>query len=184
MSLQYNDIFVKKDTLPKTLLNNVISVVRSRESFPLFLSDSISGVRENSYLDQFGLSHVLYNEDNGGINSNFFYEFFPIIYFIEQKFNITIKKLIRMRIGINLKISSNNIIHKAHTDFDFPHTTALVYLNTTDGDTLFYDNDGKIIFRSSPVENKCILFNGSIPHSSSTPTQTFERIALNINFLD
>jgi ectoine hydroxylase-related dioxygenase (phytanoyl-CoA dioxygenase family) len=62
------------------------------------------------------------------------------------------------------------------------HTTALLYLNDTDGDTYFYKENGDIDFQVSPKANKVIIFDGDMVHSSSTPTQTQYRIALNFNF--
>ena len=97
---------------------------------------------------------------------------------LEKTYNI-----IRLRWGMTTTL---NKIHKhdPHTDFSIPHKVILFYLNDSDGDTYFYDNKNKIINSVTPKENRAILFDGLIPHSSSKPIETARRIVLNINLVD
>ena len=74
--------------------------------------------------------------------------------------------------------------HTPHTDFDIPHKVILFYLNDNDGDTYFYDKEHKIIDSVTPKENRAVLFDGSILHSSSKPIKFPRRIVLNINLID
>ena len=71
--------------------------------------------------------------------------------------------------------------NKPHIDMKEKHKVILFYLNDSDGDTYFYDKDHNIIDSVSPKENRAVLFDGSILHSSSKPTKSARRIVLNIN---
>ena len=52
------------------------------------------------------------------------------------------------------------------------------------GDTYFYDKEHKIIDSVTPKENRAVLFDGSMLHSSSKPIKFPRRIVLNINLVD
>lgn len=94
-----------------------------------------------------------------------------------------------------------------------PHKVGLLYLNDTDGDTIIYENkfdysfdsskvedkqnlsthylnnviggEGNLIIkkRVTPKENRLVVFDGAHYHSSSTPSITQLRLAINYNFL-
>ena len=79
---------------------------------------------------------------------------------------------------------SFGIPHNFHVDQQFPHIVALYYVNDTDGDTIFCDeNDhSKIIHRETPKKGKCVIFEGlHAYHASSSPTKNI-RMTLNINY--
>ena len=71
--------------------------------------------------------------------------------------------------------------HNAHVDSKDPHIVALYYVNDTDGDTFFFDDDLNVVHRETPERGKMILFDGSIKHSSSSPSKDI-RYTLNINY--
>ena len=74
--------------------------------------------------------------------------------------------------------------HNPHIDYSIPHKVILFYLNASDGDTDFYDKDLNIIDSVTPKENRAVLFDGSILHSSSKPIEFSRRIVLNINIIE
>lgn len=88
----------------------------------------------------------------------------------------------RYRYGLILKNNNTSIVHPKHVDGYFEHKTLLLYINDSDGDTFFYDKNGNIIKKITPKENTCVIFDGNIEHSSSTPTKNKYRYALSINF--
>jgi hypothetical protein len=118
-----------------------------------------------------------------------------------DKVSITVKKIHRIRIGMNV-ISDSNHINPPHVDMDFPHKVGLLYLNDSDGNTILYNEkyDINSNYDSSyyyidylkkkvtakkqfvPVENKMIFFDGLTYHSSSTPAETKRRITVNYVF--
>ena len=91
--------------------------------------------------------------------------------------------IFRLRWGMTTTI---NKIHKHDPHTDIPgtlHKVILFYLNDSDGDTYFYDKKHKIIDTVTPKENRAVLFDGSILHSSSKPINFARRIMLNINLV-
>ena len=69
--------------------------------------------------------------------------------------------------------------HEPHTDYE-PNLglrTCLYYVNTNNGFTIF---DGKRKIRSK--KNRAIIFDGSIKHHSTTPTNCNWRGSINIDF--
>jgi hypothetical protein len=173
--------------LPTGLSDELNSVV-SREDFPWFYLDSISGMNPKGNLSdnkndiQYGFGHILFD---GEPKSSFFDYFYPVIWFIEDRYKITINELIRVRVGLTLRVDNiKSHHHVPHVDYQFPHKTLLYYINNSDGDTSFYKktlNGHEKIDRISPVKNRAVLFDGQTPHASSTPIDNYKRLVLNIN---
>jgi hypothetical protein len=63
-----------------------------------------------------------------------------------------------------------------HTDYADPHYVMLVYLNDSDGDTVFYTEDLIETQRVSPKSGRFVVFDGSIIHSATPPVETKNRI--------
>jgi hypothetical protein len=88
------------------------------------------------------------------------------------------------KIKANLLLKSAGDVDKHHTphvDQAWDHFTAIYYVNDSDGDTFFFDNEGKIMERETPKKGKIIIFSGDTFHASSTPRQTLVRSVININ---
>ena len=84
----------------------------------------------------------------------------------------------RARLTLNRE---TNVVGDKHIDYHIPHLVFLYYVNTTDGDTLIY-NDGQIVERIQPKRGRGVLFDGSMFHASSSSTLS-PRIVLNTNIL-
>lgn len=91
-----------------------------------------------------------------------------------------LKNVFRSRARFTLNKHQSRIEEK-HVDFSFPHFVLLYYINTTDGNTVLYDGD-KIIESIEPKRGRCVLFDGSILHASSSSTLS-PRIVLNTNLI-
>ena len=82
------------------------------------------------------------------------------------------------RIKGNCYPSTEKLIHhKNHIDFEFPHRSAILYVNSNDGLTILED---KIEIES--VENRLLVFDASRIHRSTTCTNAPCRINVNFNF--
>lgn len=181
--------------LPSSLLKTIEQQVINNVRFPWYVHTDISKAptrevcKEINYVNnQTGLQHVLFDEPQGGPISSYYSLFSPIVFALEENFNVKINRLIRFRLGLTLNIGESGC-HYSHTDYDIPHNTCLIYLNNSDGDTVFYNeklNDNykelTVHSRNKPVKNQAVLFDGLQYHSSSVPEKNITRIALNINF--
>jgi hypothetical protein len=114
----------------------------------------------------------------------------PLYHYVSDRFKITPRELWRVRAAMRTKSSDSPLEDGIHTDYTNPHLTLLVYLNTSDGNTMFYNKlfkpDGSAVYEKfaevETVENRAVLFNGLIPHAASHPVLHNRRIAVNINF--
>ena len=111
---------------------------------------------------------VVYKEDC--ICSPFYKDI--VIPFIDK---LKIKKLLRSKLNLYPK-THKQIIHGFHTDSRDKHNVVLFYFNTNNGQTLFKNK------KINSKENKAVIFDGSLEHSSTTCTDQNYRITLNINY--
>lgn len=93
--------------------------------------------------------------------------------------------------------------HTPHIDDERRHIAAVLYMNDSDGDTIFYKqkydpNDGRCWFQDleykkqnggfqiektvTPKENKIVLFDGATYHSSFAPVKSHTRCIVNFTF--
>lgn len=80
--------------------------------------------------------------------------------------------------------NSLNHRHEMHTDYPQEHMTAIFYLNTSDGNTLLYDRDGKeLLTEVEPIENRLLVFDGLLQHTGHSPSKHKSRVILNMNFM-
>ena len=88
--------------------------------------------------------------------------------------------------------SKEDYTHPAHTDFPFPNTASVFYVNETDGDTIFYnvkpddvpkDKELKEYDRVSPKANRLVIFDGDLLHTGCSPTKHKNRILINSNYI-
>ena len=89
---------------------------------------------------------------------------------------LNIKALIRIKCNLYPNTETQKE-HGMHTDFEFPHSTALLSLNTCDGYTKFKDST-----KINSVANRVLLFDASKEHCSTNTTTTSSRINININY--
>lgn len=165
-------------------------------SFPWYYINSTANVDEE-YPQKFDFSfnHLIYFENP---TSQIFDTVFTAFLECLDKSDQRLKKLLRIRAGL-ITTTPNRVIHAPHIDYDYAHQTALLYLNNSDGNTLFYDqlydptcgtNNLEFIQNKnlsiseevSPVENRFVTFNGLQYHSSSSPVNTERRIVINFNY--
>lgn len=84
-----------------------------------------------------------------------------------------------IRVKLNLTTRSENIIKdKFHNDQNFAHKVAIFYLNTNNGFTLFEDGN-----KVNSVENRMLIFDGSLRHLGTNCTDKQRRVVINFNYL-
>ena len=81
-------------------------------------------------------------------------------------------------IGLEWGMATSSDEELFHSSSD---KTIIFYLNESDGDTCFYDKEGKVEDVIPPKENCAILFDEDIYYSHTKPTNYPQRIVLTIN---
>lgn len=176
-----------------SVLDNVIS-----EKYSLYLFERIAAlpwtfVPNLSYgntdtYDSAGFSFTFfldekykYNQERTTVVPEYNY-IIPLLLEAFEKFNInaSIKNVFRSRARLTMNKEKSSVEAK-HIDYSFPHLVLLYYINNTDGDTVIYEGD-KIVERITPRRRRCVLFDGSMMHASSSSTQS-PRMVLNTNLI-
>jgi len=62
------------------------------------------------------------------------------------------------------------------------YITAIYYVNNSDGDTYFFDDDYNVIKKVSPKMGRLVVFDGNIFHAGNHPIKSQERIVINYGF--
>ena len=107
-------------------------------------------------------------------------------------------KMLRIRIGMYM-LTPEEFIHTAHIDCDIPHQSGLLYLQSSESPTIFYnefyepetkmDSYDRLqqlqlseFGRIYPKENSFAWFDGLRYHCSSSPTKEKRRVVVNYNY--
>ena len=112
----------------------------------------------------------LYSSDNGLK----FDKHYPIVKSIIDK--LKVKKLFDIRANL-LVPTKEHIYHEFHVDRNVPHTVVLFYVTNCNGFTVLKDTT-----EVECVENRVLIFDGSIEHHSVTSTD-HPRCVININYV-
>ena len=121
-------------------------------------------------LDNHIMAHLIY--DQFCPLSDCFYWMKPIF----DSAKIDIKSLVRIKANLYLR-TNERIVHGYHTDYPFECKTAIFSLNSNDGLTKF-ENGQEV----ESVENRMIIFNGTLKHTGTTCTNQKTRININFNY--
>lgn len=116
----------------------------------------------------------------------------PLIDSLEEKSNIKLKEIYRIRVALSTSIGQE-VQHYPHVDLKHPHKVLLYYVNDSDGDTFIfnekYSPEDEHSFpnltvkqRVEPKRNKAIIFDGLTYHNSSKPVNNTARYVINIDF--
>ena len=183
-------IDIKENFLPVSFSRKLIQMVESVE-FPWFFFDN-SATDKPTSLKRPQFVHTLYT--NNAPNSQYFDIFFPFLYFIEDKYNVEISDIVKVKINF-LQNKKNSLMHLPHIDVAEPGFTSFVYyLNNSDGDTViynefknienpsYYENDANLTVCKciTPVFNNIVKFNSDQYHSYYNPIKSDSRYVINI----
>jgi hypothetical protein len=168
-----------KSLLPNSYANEIKSALMS-DVFPWYFNEHI--IPENkSKSCQFTHTIIKNNEYKSDIVNLIK----PIIYFIEDKTNIQIKNIHRIKANLRTQENiSTNCKYTIHQDINnINYKSFVYYVNDSDGETILFD-DNKLTekLRIFPVSNNGILFDSKTWHTSSAPINYNRRIVINFIF--
>lgn len=140
--------------------------------FAWYWNDYINNASE--IINGFQLVHIFYKDNK--INSSAFDWLNCIMQNFEEKTNLKIKTINRIKANLNTKnslqdINVKDLFHK--DDYDDKYISLLYYVNDSDGDTIFENHT------VSPKGNKLIMFKSNQLHAGSSPKIHNRRIVIN-----
>src|SRR6056300_947510 len=83
-----------------------------------------------------------------------------------------------LQVKLNLQTKSNKIFkHSFHNDFN-DVTTAILYINTNNGKTIFKNGE-----EVNSIENRIVIFDSNLQHTGTSHTDTKRRVLINFNYI-
>jgi antitoxin component YwqK of YwqJK toxin-antitoxin module len=125
--------------------------------------------------------------DNKVVFSNHWTHVEPIQFNLFAKTGaITTDSLVKCKLNLNPKDLSfeANEHFPVHIDAAEKGITAIYYVNDSDGDTLFFDESGKVIYACTPKKGRLVYFNNQIQHAGQPPKVSPYRAVINFNWLN
>ena len=143
----------------------------SSTEFKWIYQNQVASTNEDprANLDHYYFVHSLFYEYK--IESPLYDNFIHLFKMLNVQFLFRARVLLYVNQG-------KQIIHDRHTDHGESCNTALIYMNSNDGFTEFEDGE-----RVDSVKNRLLVFDGSVLHSSSTPTNTKDRMLLSVTYV-
>ena len=174
-----NFIKILDNVIPNTLADEIESFILFSGKIEWYFQPNISGVQSDMIP---GFSHIIWSPPNSEVDISHMYFINQILYKMANVTNSIIYDCYQCRLF--LQVPSNKSLStdlSIHTDLDFPHYVCLYYVNDSDGDTIFYDNNKEIIKKISPKKGRVVLFDGDIFHTASIPSKNI-RCVVNFDF--
>lgn len=175
--------------LPQQEFDSGVGMVRHDPSIPWFWVRGTSDIKRNFDDDHewdHSFAHTAF--EDGKPTSFLGVKCEEILKQACDRADLKLKNILRIRFGLITK-TPEPVLHGGHVDFKQPHLTALYYLTTCNGPTVFYEEkwptENKTLTEARRVpaeENKMLIFDGTTYHSSISQTDTKQRIAINFNF--
>lgn len=186
MQTKITDIIVIDDAIPKALFNIWREEVYNSNEWRYFpytdynpWNYGVENVSEENKLDDTPKFQLMYDVNNLTHLTQ------SIVDMQASLCKISSYEITRMRINA---LSNHREVpqhHPIHIDTPADDKSGLVlscilYVNDSDGDTLFYSNETQeIVQRVSPKENRLLAFPADLLHSSSPPRDTMTRFMCN-----
>ena len=141
--------------------------------FPWKWNDSVTKEVGLADPNEFQFVHLFYDPLSGVVTD------YPKWLDIIKPYGDRMNPTSLMRIKANLNVATKeHITRELHTDFDVPCTTAIAYINTNNGYTLFEDGT-----KVESKENRVVIFNSSLRHAGVPCTDKKRRVVINFNFI-
>jgi len=182
----YDNFFLEKDF--KDFEDHIVY----NGDFPWFLAkDSGKTVhgdhnikKNKDVIEYLQFNHILLMEGKTEANSDYYRLFEEKIPHILNKLKLSNIEILRAKLNLQTQITNNkpHFYNTPHIDTYYKHTVFMLYLNDSDGDTVFVDDDKNIVKKVSPKKNRVVVFNGMNYHAGSHPYNSDRRIVLNVNF--
>ena len=166
------------DFLPPSAFKEVQDVLLGKQFSWYFIPYiNHNSEHERSNLDWFEFCHMFWDPDHGKVSES--------ATGIITLFREPLDAYVFLRIKANLTVYSENPQPTDfHTDFNHPMpidkmTTAIYYVNTTNGYTEFIDGR-----KVESVANRLVKFPTNLRHQGTTCSDAKQRVVINFNYFD
>lgn len=164
MSIEVFDNFLNLED-SQAIYNSLLD-----SNFPWYFNDGVAYGPEPE-LSFFQFTHMFFIDYN--ITSKYFNLIEPILKKIEPS------ALLRIKANLN-PYSSERVTYPYHVDYNnFKGKTAIYYVNTNDGVTLF--NDGTVV---ESIQNRFVIFDSNIFHRGTNCQNQKARSLINFNYYE
>ena len=188
-------IEVIDNALPEPLFKSILNIIdggnnfHGSNTFTWYLTNDIYNPKKYPKgISTLQLSHILYydvdddsysGEQLNSPHAQFIHKL--IIPILEKKnINGTIVKSKFNLLFPHPKINNELKYNVPHRDLEFPHYSVLLYMNDSDGDTVFFKDIGvDELQRIKPKLNRMVISDG-VYHTSTNPIKSSYRIVLNM----
>lgn len=163
------DIKVIDNFLPKDEFKKIQDILTGFY-FPWFYNDYVNNQQDDKKNFQF--IHLFYNKFRTS-------DSFPLLEPLILKLNMD--SIARIKANLLVKTETKQIFG-FHNDFPwkYKYNTAIFYINTNNGKTIFKHNNREIKSR----ENRVVIFDGRLKHAGTTCTDAKNRIVINLNYFN
>ena len=166
------------------IIDNAISEIDLKTIQDLMLSPAFPWFFNKHTIDEhtacdnindFQLCHSFYVDTDryGYVGSEHFKVIEPILDKLESRI------LIRVKANLRTVAPKKDMITGYHSDYDLKSKTAIFYVNTNNGYTIFKKSKKKV--RS--VENRLVIFPTELEHCGVSCTDNKQRVVINFNFI-
>tara|TARA_R110000772_G_C13126031_1_gene422332 strand:+ start:185 stop:739 length:555 start_codon:yes stop_codon:yes gene_type:complete len=163
-----------KNVISKKKQEKIKNLLLEDRIFPWYFINDVSASKQS----RSGMQHEFCTIKKG-VNSKYFDDVLPIIYFIKKpELNI-------LRINSFLQFPNPSFKTYDTPHYDLPtrkdkYTVFLYYTLDSDGDTVFFDKNKKIIKRVTPKQGTAVMFDGRYLHTAYQPKKNI-RCIINFN---
>ena len=164
MSIEIFDNYLNEEDFIK-----IKNIFIDNEKFPWHYTPGVAYPDEIKEIDKFQFFNLMYRNDIG-VKSSYYPNLMPLLNKINPK------EILRVKANLGTR-TSTHIEGGMHTDSKMKHTTAIFYVNTNNGYTLFENGE-----RVDSIENRLVSFDSSIMHSGFSQTDSNIRVVLNLNY--
>ena len=169
--MEKNDYEVIDNFLDESDFKNIQEIMLG-DNFPWYYNTGVVKAEDDNIKNQYQLIHMFYSNDVP--RSSYFDILAPLIY------KINARSWIKIKANLNTRTEDffEHGYHVDYTDVIPSQRTAVFYLNTNNGYTLFQDGT-----KIESVKNRLVSFKTDLLHTGSTCTDVNRRVLINLNYI-
>lgn len=174
---------IEKFNVKPETANEIEKLLLYDNDFPWFyhgstLNNKEEEIKKDTSIDSPQFTHVFYFD--GKPNSDYYNNILKVLYDIKFPYEKINLHRVKGNLNFNIKNYTKENHQPIHFDTDKTGSKSFIYyVNDSDGDTLFFDDELNVIDRISPKKGMGILFDSNIKHAAQNPMTNYARCIIN-----